>query len=217
MAPASLKPSAAPPIRRARVALAVALLALALGLRLATAAEVLGPPPQAGAAAAAAGSLSVRVAGADGYLHLRRMALAARGPGLLPPRTDNWMHVPRGVSRPWPPLFDAAGGLVARAAGGGPQDLDTTAWAGFAVVGTLALLAVLLAIVVGTRLGGWVGGLIAGLAVAASPAHLNASVLGRLDHHVLEALAPALIFELVRWRGAAGAPPPSRCARGPWR
>jgi len=146
------------------------------------------------------------VAGADGYLHLRRMALAARGPGLLPPREDRWMHVPEGVSLPWPPLFDAAGGLLARAAGGGPQDLDTTAWAGFTLVGALALLSVLLALAVGSRLGGLAGGALAGLTVASSPAHLNASVLGRIDHHVLEALVPVLVFELARWRRPDGLP-----------
>lgn len=179
-APPSHPPAPAPASvrggRATRVALATVLVLGATGLRLLHAPSLVADG-------------HVRLLSGDSWYHLRRMAFVADGAGL--PDRDMWTHHPKGMVPHWPPLFDAAGGWLARVTAGGRANLDRVAGAGIALVGLATAGTFTLAWWMATSRAGPLAGALAVAALALSPAHHNYTRAGKLDHHAVE---PLLVF-----------------------
>ena len=145
----------------------------------------------------------VRLLSGDSWYHLRRMALVADGAGL--PDRDAWTHHPKGMVPHWPPLFDAAGGWLARLLGGGRARLDRVVVAGIALVAAAAAATFGLVWWMAASRAGPFAGMLAVVALALSPAHHNYTRAGKLDHHAVEPLLVFLALEaLLRAAAATG-------------
>lgn len=132
----------------------------------------------------------VPLADGDTAYHLWRTLEALRN-GLRVPRFDPLMNWPKGAFAPWADGYDVLGALFAMLAGGlGHPDRARLAVALFPVVlGVLVVWATWH--LARTALPGrsWVGAALgAALGVALAPTAVTISEIGRMDHHVLEAL-----------------------------
>ena len=149
-------------------------------------------------AAAFVAALSFRVANApvvlaggipqigvlDDLYHFKRMAFtAAHFPDVLEFDVDRGQ---RGEFCPWPPLYDFAGGTVARLCGASDPGgvLRVVVWIPPLVsalfIGAIAALLALRA--------GWPAGVAIAIALAASPFLIAESSIGDIDHHYLESV-----------------------------
>jgi hypothetical protein len=128
----------------------------------------------------------------DDMYHLKRIAWsAAHFPRVLAFDPDRGFH---GAWCPWPPLYDATLGGVARLFG-----MNTVLW--LPAIGT-ALFAAVLAWLTARRFGLAAGG-VAGVLVAAHPYLIPVSSVGAVDHHWAEPLLAMMILGLTvdggRW------------------
>ncbi|MBW2525428.1 MAG: hypothetical protein JRI23_14675 [Deltaproteobacteria bacterium] len=130
--------------------------------------------------------------GFDPPYHLRRIELVAAG-GPYPGLFDPWLSWPDGAMSLWAPGFDWTIGMTARALFGG--DLNKAALVG--AIAPVIFGAFLFAAVVALarqlaprRPAVW---LVAAAALALMPRSASIAELGRLDHHVTEALGVALL------------------------
>jgi hypothetical protein len=89
-----------------------------------------------------------------------------------------------GAFCPWPPLYDAAAGLTARAVAGGGAILPVAIW--IPPVVTSLFLGFAAGILTRMRIAGPLGGIVFGAAAAMAPAFLDVSKVGDIDHHFLE-------------------------------
>ncbi|MDB4932092.1 MAG: Oligosaccharyl transferase, subunit, partial [Myxococcaceae bacterium] len=145
----------------------------------------------------------------DAFYHLRRIARTAEHFPALPLR-DPLVDWPRGAVVPWPEGYDWTVAALARLAGcSTPRAVEVfAAWspvaAGLAVVlGTYALCLRLLRGECGASGAAFLAGLVAALA----PQSVATSLVGRIDHHVVE---QASVLGLLAWclaRPAADATP----------
>ncbi|MDD5419647.1 MAG: STT3 domain-containing protein, partial [Methanomicrobiaceae archaeon] len=166
--------------RRTAGALAGILLA-ALALRLSTFSQVFLPG-------------GIRFIEPDAYYHMRRIVLAAGDfPGII--SFDTYIDYPQGFSIGWPPLFD---GIVAACAAllglGDPSvSLVETVGALFPVV--IGLLTVIPVYLIAREIfsSEEIGIAAAGI-LAILPAHVIASLLGFVDHHVVETFLFSLMI-----------------------
>lgn len=153
----------------------------------------------------------------DCFYHLHRILETAADFPRTPIR-DPWLDWPRGAVVPWPAGFDQLGALLVLATGTG-DDPKVAAGAAAMVPVALGLLVVLLTTLIGRRLtprgaaGGSAIGLAAGLSIALLPQSIAASRIGRIDHHVAEALFAALLFAWTLERASWGAQPAGRRRR----
>jgi asparagine N-glycosylation enzyme membrane subunit Stt3 len=119
----------------------------------------------------------------DELYHWKRMAYsAAHFPAVLEFDLDRGE---RGAFCPWPPLYDLAGGAVARLFG-----LNAVRWIppiGYAIFAALAALWI-------ERRFGATAAIAAAVAIASTPFILELSSYGNIDHHWLE---PALVFAIL--------------------
>lgn len=129
----------------------------------------------------------------DSHYHVRRIESALRG---AIPTFDPLMNWPRGGSAPWADGFDLLGAAFAFLAGGG-SDRPGTHVAVFLWPVVLGILAVWATIDLTRRLvpsRDVVTPLAAGLVAAFVPHFVDASSMGRVDHHVAEALSMLLLL-----------------------
>lgn len=132
----------------------------------------------------------------DCFYHLRRSLQTLEGFPRVPPR-DPWLDWPQGASPPWGPGFDQLLALPAYLLGlraDLPAAARVIAWVPAALGALVALAAMGLARALEPdpeRRD--VAALVAGLLTAAMPAAARASLVGRTDHHVAEALCVALV------------------------
>jgi dolichyl-diphosphooligosaccharide--protein glycosyltransferase len=160
--------------RAGTAAALVAVLLAAVVVRLAGWSEVFAPD-------------GVRLAtDGDTYYHALRAERVARDWPHVPWR-DGGMNYPYGAEIPWPPLLDQVTAGIARAGGASPDGERVAAVAAILPLVLSAGLALAAALLAGVLLGGgpWVEG---ALLVALLPAAVRHGVVGRSDHHVLEAL-----------------------------
>ncbi|WP_176062438.1 hypothetical protein [Anaeromyxobacter diazotrophicus] len=151
----------------------------------------------------------------DSYYHLHRALETLRHFPRVP-HLDPGMNWPRGAACPWADGFDLGAAAFAAALGGGSPARERLAIALWPVLlGLLAVAATLRlarTVAPGAR---WRGAVLAaGVAAALVPEGVLHARLGRVDHHVFEALVMTLLatWSLRRLPGAgAGAarPPPS--------
>ncbi|MDD5656762.1 MAG: STT3 domain-containing protein [Elusimicrobia bacterium] len=146
--------------------------------------------------------------GNDSWYHMRRIEYAV-GHDLRLPGLDPYLNFPDGGASLWGGLFDklaAAAALLSGAAYRGAPGLEAfCAWLP-AVLGALCVLAVFL---LGRSFFGEREGFVGAAVLAVLPGHVQYSVLGNLDHHVLECLLfGAASAALVRGRDVPG----PRCA-----
>lgn len=177
---------------RGRDALAaLAVFVLALGLRLAVTQR-----PAAGAP---------EVVPFDDLYHAKRIVGAALGGGVI---DFDPARGPRGAFCPWPPLYDGAAALVARAAGAGTpaEVLRVVRWIPPLVA---SLLPAVLFLVAARRLGA-LPALTLALAVALATSFLEDSRFGALDHHFLE---PPLVLSIALGTAACAAAGETNTAR----
>ncbi|HWS72500.1 MAG TPA: hypothetical protein VN605_10320, partial [Thermoanaerobaculia bacterium] len=119
----------------------------------------------------------------DDLYHLKRIAWsAAHFPHVLAFDTDRGFH---GAWCPWPPLYDATLGGVARLFG-----MESVLW--LPPLG-MSLFAAALAWILARRLG-LLAGAVAGLLVAIHPYLVPVSSVGSVDHHWAEPLLVTLIL-----------------------
>lgn len=112
---------------------------------------------------------------ADELYHWKRMSFTARNlPRVLELDRDRGID---GLFVPWPPLYDFAGGCIARVASL-PRVVWIPPFAG-------AIAAALAAAWLCTRFG-LLAGIAGGIALAASPFIVTQSSIGNIDHHFLE-------------------------------
>ena len=186
-------------LRRGVVPLAtLAVLALAAWVRLGSYPQVL-----------AGGELLAQVDGDSSY-HLRRTLAAVRSFPRVE-RFDPQMNWPRGAFVPWADGFDLGAAAFARAVGGaGHAGRAGLAVALFPVALGIVLVwaTILLARVVAPGRRWCAVAAMAGLAAALLPDGVASSRLGRVDHHVFEALVVVLLSS---WSLRALRP-----GRGPW-
>ncbi len=149
-------------------------LAVASGVRLLPAAQVFT-------------SEGVRLlADGDPYYHvLRAQALVAEGRIAW---RDPGLNHPLGADVPWPPLFDAMLSSAGWIASMGRPTAAIVESASAVVPVVLGVLGVLVGWLFARQLIGDRWALLAGLFLAVSPTHVNYSIVGRPDQHVLEAL-----------------------------
>lgn len=114
-----------------------------------------------------------------------------------PPRFDPFLNAPFGARVIWPDGFDGALGCLIRLLLGSDAEraqIEAAALLILPVLGTLGVwVSYLLARQVASRP---IAMLAAGLA-AMLPAHLMLAVVGRIDHHLLEAILPAISLVLI--------------------
>ncbi len=127
----------------------------------------------------------------DPYYHMRRIAYSAEYfPNFI--SFDTYINFPRGHAIGWPPLFDTAIGGVAFILGLGSPSvtlIETVGAVAPVVIGLLLLLPIYYAARV--FFGGEEYGLAAAGIAAILPAHVLISLLGFVDHHVMETLLQA--------------------------
>ncbi|MFA6316474.1 MAG: STT3 domain-containing protein [Elusimicrobiota bacterium] len=125
--------------------------------------------------------------GNDAWHQMRRLEFAVKN-GLSIPDPDPYLNFPEGGRSHWGPLFTRGTALAARLAGVPSESnhrLEVfAAWVPV-VLGSLCCLA---AYGIGSLLSGPAVGLLAGVFMAVLPAHIEYSMLGHFDHHVLESL-----------------------------
>jgi asparagine N-glycosylation enzyme membrane subunit Stt3 len=143
----------------------------------------------------------------DSSYHLWRIEDAVRHHG-VPPRFDAFVNAPEGARVILPDGFDAALALPPLLLAGPDAsrwDVQVAALAALPILGVLALLALYLLV---RRAYGGAAAVVAVALGAVLPAHVDASFLGRVDHHVLEIGLPALALAL-----ALGAADPASAGR----
>ena len=139
----------------------------------------------------------------DPYYHLRRIQYAVRHfPDI--PDFDAYVNFPGGAPIIWPPGFDLLLAFLARLmAGAGPDAVERLCAFAIPVFGLAAIGAVYL---LARQSLDRPGAGIAALTFALLPIPITYSLLGRVDHHVLEpcfmALAAAAL--MASWRGPTG-------------
>lgn len=130
----------------------------------------------------------------DAYYHMRRIAYSAENfPHFI--SFDTYINFPYGYSIGWPPLFDTAIGGIAFILGlGSPSAtlIETVGAVAPVIIGLLLLLPIYYAAKV--IFGGEEYGLAAAGIAAILPAHVLISLLGFVDHHVLETLLQACMI-----------------------
>ena len=131
--------------------------------------------------------------GPDAYYHLRRIQLTiAHYPWV--PQFDYYVNFPSGSPINWPFGFDFILATIALLAGKGHPDVSLTeavcAWT-IPIIGTLTVgLLYFIARTILSR----PKALLASLLLALSGPHILVSRIGHVDHHVMEAVFPALAF-----------------------
>jgi hypothetical protein len=149
----------------------------------------------------------------DTYYHLRQIL---RGVETFPrvPTRDPLLNWPEGGFSVWPPCFDWMGAVLAVALGAGDDPAQAARVAAILPI-LLGLVTLGVVIWLARRLAppgpsGDAVALCAGLIWAVLPDAVAISRLGRIDHHIAEALAMALIGAWVLWaardRDAPGVP-----------
>ena len=125
--------------------------------------------------------------GNDSWYHMRRVEFAVRH-DLRLPGLDPYLSFPDGGATLWGGLFDrlaAAAAVLSGAAYRGRHALESfCAWVPAVLGGLCAVPAFLL----GGRFFGPREGVLAALFLAVLPGHVQYSLLGNFDHHVLESL-----------------------------
>ena len=104
---------------------------------------------------------------------------------------DSYVNYPEGAYCIWPPLFDFFIALLALAAGLGHPSLRLVEMLAAFVPPALGALTLLPVFLIARSLAGPATGILAAFMLAIMPGHVRYSVLGRVDHHVAEALLVA--------------------------
>jgi len=123
----------------------------------------------------------------DPFYHMRRVSLAFEHFPRLP-TLDFYSNFPEGAVEVWPPLFDQILIAFAWLIGLGHPSPYQIEIAGALAPPLLGVLTVLSVAFFARRLFGARAGWIAAFLLAFMPAHVNHSLLGRPDHHVVEVL-----------------------------
>lgn len=128
--------------------------------------------------------------GADTMYHLWRIEAAVAS--WLPPRLDPFMNAPDGARVIYPDGFDALLAWVARLAAGADAERFAVQVVAMSAMPLLGGLGVWLTYALARRCVGPGAALIAAALAAILPAHAFLTVLGRVDHHLFEAMIPPL-------------------------
>ena len=123
----------------------------------------------------------------DGHYHMRRIQLIiAHFPRA--PMFDSYVNYPEGAYCIWPPLFDFGVALLALMAGLGHPSVRLIEVLAVFVPPALGALTLLPVFLIARSLAGPVAGILAAFMLALMPGHVIYSIVGRVDHHVAEAL-----------------------------
>ncbi|OGP81826.1 MAG: hypothetical protein A2Y95_00670 [Deltaproteobacteria bacterium RBG_13_65_10] len=165
-------PGAVGTMRRALAAAASLAIALvALWVRFAPAPSILTPS-------------GVILTESDPFYHARRILLAlAHFPRV--PQFDAYMNFPEGARIYWPSGFDLAMATLA-GLGGGSHDPERAMRICAEAVPFMALLSIAATGLLAREIGGRLAGLGAAALLAFTPYQVEYTVVGRVDHHVLE-------------------------------
>ncbi len=132
--------------------------------------------------------------GVDPPFHIRRIALTMRAFPQVPYH-DMYLAYPSGSwSAYWPPLFDWVLAAAAKGLGCSPDDTEGLIRLTLFVPPLLGAFTVLVVWLIARQVMGAGAALGAALLFAVFPGHVFYSLLGRLDHHVAEALVCLLMI-----------------------
>ncbi len=129
----------------------------------------------------------------DPYYRLHRIERMVNH-DLVYPLHDPDLNFPQGFDVPWPTGLDATIALPLKTLGV-TEKSDIEAWAAVSIP-FLSLPTLWITMYLGQMVGGWPVALLGGLLLTVYQPHLDASAVGQVDHHFLEALFTVLALLL---------------------